>query len=337
MFTKNASLHSFNTFGIDCNCLLFKRIQSLDEVKSIWKSNIFDRNSPLILGGGSNILFTKDYQGLVLKNEIPGIKIIKETENEVWIDVGAGIVWHQFVMYCVDNNYGGVENLSLIPGTVGAAPIQNIGAYGVEQSQVFESLETFNLFTGETLTLKKDDCNFGYRNSIFKNEYKGQWLISSVVYRLQKNPAQFNISYGDIQKQLEVNGHKPSLKSVSDAIIAIRQSKLPDPALLGNAGSFFKNPTITKDQYNQLQNSFSEIKGFEAPNNHMKLAAAWLIEQCGWKGKKTGHTGSHEKQALVLVNYGGANGNEIKQLSIDIIRSVKEKFGVELETEVNII
>ncbi len=294
----------------------------------------------LILGGGSNVLLSRDYPGLVIRNNIKGREIVAENEDEVLLKVYSGENWHELVIYCVDRNWGGIENLSLIPGTVGAAPMQNIGAYGVELEQVFHSLEALDLHSFELKAFNKHACAFGYRESVFKKQLKGRYFIYSVTLKLSKKPV-INASYGDILALLEsqgLNADTAGIKDVSEAVIQIRQSKLPDPKELGNSGSFFKNPVIKTDQFISLKKEFPEIKGYDQPESGLvKVPAAWLIEQCGWKGKRIGNTGSHVKQALVLVNYGDAKGQEIWQLAMDIIQSVKLKFGIELEPEVNII
>jgi UDP-N-acetylmuramate dehydrogenase len=274
---------------------------------------------------------------MVIKNSIKGISIVKENENHVWVKAMAGEVWHEFVLWCINHNLGGVENLSLIPGCVGAAPMQNIGAYGAEIKQVFDRLEAVELLTGQVVTFTNMQCKFGYRESIFKNEAKGKYIITSVTFKLNKNP-EFNITYGAIQQTLhEMGVSSLSLKAISDAVIQIRKSKLPDPAVLGNAGSFFKNPEVDKSLYDQLKVEYPTLVGYPTLGNKIKLAAGWLIEQCGWKGKVIGNTGSHKDQALVLVNYGNATGNEIYSLALDIQASVKQKFGVEIVPEVNVV
>lgn len=337
---ENFSLRTYNTFGIDASAAYFSKFHSVNELKEILNhhKNISQK---MILGGGSNILFTKNYEGLILKNEIEGIEIIREIENEIFIKVGAGINWHQFVRYCVNLNLGGVENLSLIPGNVGASPMQNIGAYGVEIKDVFYELNALHLQDQTILSFSNNDCHFGYRESVFKNKFKDQFAIIDVTFRLQKKPI-FNISYGAIAAQLEkMNITELSVKSISDAIIEIRTSKLPDPKFVGNAGSFFKNPVISHREWNdliQLKKLIEEtVPFFKIDDDHYKIPAAWLIEQCGWKGYRKGEAGCYDKQALVLVNYGNASGKEIYNLSTEIIISVKEKFGITLEREVNIV
>ncbi|HMI77777.1 MAG TPA: UDP-N-acetylmuramate dehydrogenase [Ferruginibacter sp.] len=331
---ENISLKSFNTFGIDVSAKYFAPFNSVNELHELLE---FDKRATLILGGGSNILFTKDIDGLVIKNEIVGIKEIKEDEHHVYVQAGAGVNWHHFVLHCIHNGWAGVENLSLIPGNVGASPMQNIGAYGVEIRDVFFSLEAFHIGDKKILNFSLNDCEFGYRESVFKRKFKNEFVITNVTYRLNRIP-DFNISYGAIEQELEKMGVKElSLQAVSQAVINIRSSKLPDPAVIGNAGSFFKNPEITNTQFSILKTQFPGIVGYELPHDKVKLAAGWLIEQAGWKGVRKGDAGCHEKQALVLVNYGNAKGKEIYDLSEEILKSVKDKFGVGLEREVNII
>lgn len=292
----------------------------------------------MFLGGGSNVLLCNDYAGLVIRNAIKGKQIVHEDDDHVFLKVYSGESWHETVMYCVERNWGGIENLSLIPGTVGAAPMQNIGAYGVELENVFDHLEAFNLHTFELETFNKSQCAFGYRESVFKRQLKGQYFIYSVTFKLNKKPI-IHADYGDIQAILNEKGlsaETAGIKDVSDAVIHIRQSKLPDPKVLGNSGSFFKNPQITIEHFEALKQKFPDIKGYPQ-NDGMKVPAGWLIEQCEWKGKRVGNTGSHAKQALVLVNYGGATGSEIYQLAQDIIQSVADKFSIHLEPEVNIV
>jgi UDP-N-acetylmuramate dehydrogenase len=334
---ENISLKPFNSFGINATARYFGRFSSEDDLQPMLDSGIQSQRPALILGGGSNLLLTKDYDGLVLKNEIMGIKEVHEDNEYVYVKAGAGENWHRFVLYCIERNWAGVENLSLIPGNVGASPMQNIGAYGVEIDDVFWDLEAYHLQEKKIVTFTKNDCAFGYRESVFKRQYKGQFVILNVTYQLRKNP-RFNTSYGAIEQELERMGVKElSIKHISDAVINIRSSKLPNPAEIGNAGSFFKNPTVSKEQYNALKSSFGHIVGYANMDGSVKLAAGWMIEQCGWKGFRKGDAGCHTKQALVLVNYGNASGNEIYDLSEEILQSVKEKFGVILEREVNII
>lgn len=344
---KNISLKKYNTFGIDVaasSFAAFKNIEELSELLELNKPYTLNiKPSTLILGGGSNILFTKSFDGLVLKNEIAGIEKIKEDEEHVYIKAGAGVNWHSLVLHCISNNWAGIENLSLIPGNVGASPMQNIGAYGVEIKDVFHSLEAFYIDEKKIVNFNLKDCEFGYRESVFKRKFKNQFVIASVTYRLNKKP-NFNTSYGAIEQELEKMGVKElSIQAISQAVINIRSSKLPNPAEIGNAGSFFKNPEIEKSHFDKLKNDFPAIVGYNLENGNVKLAAGWLIEQCGpqesvtWKGYRKGDAGCHAKQALVLVNYGNAKGEEIYSLSESILKSVKEKFGVTLEREVNII
>jgi len=340
---KDFSLRKYNTFGVQAFAKYFATFFSGQELKECLTEN---RNKlpKMILGGGSNILFTKDFDGLVLQNEIPGIDIIFEDEEFVHIRVGAGVKWHHFVLFCVNRNLGGVENLSLIPGKAGASPMQNIGAYGVEIKDVFYQLEALHLKELVKQKFSASDCKFGYRESVFKNKYKDQFAILNVTYRLRKNPV-FNISYAAIESELEkMKIQQLTVKAVSDAIIRIRTSKLPDPAIIGNAGSFFKNPLITKEKLLKIQsqqlfkNDFGgHIPFYKTDEDNLKIPAGWLIEQCGWKGFRKGDAGCYEKQALVLVNYGNATGGDIYNLSEEIKISVKEKFDIELEREVNIL
>lgn len=334
---ENISLKPYNTFGIDAHAKYFASFSSAAQVKTLLQNAKFPtRFSTLILGGGSNILCTKDFDGLVLKNEIKGIEVVREDEEHVYVKVGAGENWHGFVQYCLDHNFAGVENLSLIPGNVGASPMQNIGAYGVEIKDVFEELEAVHIASGRLQKFSLEDCRFGYRESVFKNIFKNQFVITSVTYRLYKKP-RFNISYGALQQELEKMGVKElSIHVISQAVINIRTSKLPDWKLIGNAGSFFKNPQVTLAQYEQLKKAFPALVSYPQQDG-MKLAAGWLIEQCGWKGFREGDAGCYPKQALVLVNYGNASGAQIFDLSEKIIASVKQKFDVNLEREVNVI
>ena len=330
----NSSLKKYNTFGIDVEAKYFASFNTVDEINELLE---FKEPSTLVLGGGSNILFTKNFDGIVLKNEIKGIEVINEDDDYVFIKAGAGENWHQFVLHCINNSFAGVENLSLIPGNVGASPMQNIGAYGVEIKDVFHSLNAFHLNEKTMVTFNLNDCAFGYRESVFKKKLKNQFVITDVTYKLNKKPV-FNTSYGVIEQELEKMGIKQlNINAISDAVINIRSSKLPDPAVIGNAGSFFKNPEVSNHQFQELIQMFPSIVGYHLPNGNVKLAAGWLIEQCGWKGYRKGDAGCHAKQALVLVNYGNAGGEEIYALSESIITSVQQKFGVHLDREVNII
>lgn len=337
LLKESFSLKSYNTFGIDVVAKYFSQFSTISELSSLLNNKIVQKENKLILGGGSNILFTDDFNGVVLLNKIKGIEIVREDQNFAYVKAGAGEIWHDLVLYCIEKDLGGIENLSLIPGTVGAAPIQNIGAYGVELQDAFDCLEAFCIETQQIETFCAPDCCFGYRNSIFKNQLKGKYVITSLTLKLSKNH-HFKTSYGAISTTIaELGYHSLSLKSISEAVIAIRKSKLPDPLELGNAGSFFKNPEITREHFERLKTTFPDIPSFPGSNDLIKIPAGWLNEHCGWKGKVVGKTGIHKLQALVLVNYGGAKGTEIKQLSEDIKKSVFDKFGIKLETEVNII
>lgn len=336
-FQHNISLKPYNTFGIDVSARSFAAFSSIDDLQEGLSHPSSTIHSPLILGGGSNILFTKDFDGLVLKNELKGIELVHEDADHYYVKAAAGENWHRFVMYCVENDYAGVENLSLIPGNVGASPMQNIGAYGVEIKDVFNELTAYHIQEKTILKFCLSDCEFAYRESVFKRKYKNQFVIVDVTYRLNKQP-KFNTAYGAIEQELQQMGvNELSMKAISQAVINIRTSKLPDPKVIGNAGSFFKNPTIKNEVYNALKEKYDHIPGYPAKEGYTKVAAGWLIEQCGWKGYREGDAGCHAKQALVLVNYGNAKGNEIYTLSEKIVDSVKQKFGIELEREVNII
>ncbi len=340
-FKENFSLKQLNTFGINVTAKYFNTFNNIEELAEILYDKEMKKENrqlpTLFLGGGSNILFTKNFDGLVLKNEIIGIKKINEDADYVYVRSGAGVGWHEFILFCIKNNFAGAENLSLIPGNVGASPMQNIGAYGVELKDIFYELEAYNIHEKKTVVFSKNDCAFGYRESAFKNKYKGQFVITSVTFRLNKIPV-FNTSYGAIEEELaKMKIEQVTIKAISDAVISIRKSKLPDPAVIGNAGSFFKNPAISNEQFQQLKKTFPNIIGYPVNENETKLAAGWLIEECGWKGYRKDDAGCHEKQALVLVNYGNASGDEILQLSQKIIESVNNRFFVKLEREVNII
>lgn len=334
---QDVPLKKFTTFGINATARYFASFPSLSVLSDLLESSYYGHGKTMVLGGGSNILFTSDYDGLVLKNEITGIDVVGEDADHVLVKAGAGVNWHQFVLYCLERNYAGVENLSLIPGNVGASPMQNIGAYGVEIKDVFHQLEAFHMQDKGLKTFTLEECQFGYRESVFKRQYRNQFVITSVTYRLNKVPT-FNTSYGAIRQELEKMGVSDlSIQAISQAVINIRTSKLPDPREVGNAGSFFKNPQVPNGQYEELKKQYPQIVAFPVDENHTKLAAGWLIEQCGWKGYRNGDAGCYPKQALVLVNYGGATGEEIFELSEKIIESVKNRFGVELEREVNVV
>lgn len=329
------SLKKLNTFGIYVtgNVAIINKIDDIGRI-----ADATGQGAALILGGGSNLLFTKNPEGWIWKNELHGIEIADESDEFVWLKAGAGENWHQFVLHCIEKNWGGIENLSLIPGLVGASPMQNIGAYGVEIKDVFHSLEAIDLKTGALRTFNLQECSFGYRESVFKHALKGHYMIASVTYRLRKKNHELKLDYGDIRKELEIQGiSHPGIADVSRAIIAIRSSKLPDPNVLGNAGSFFKNPVVSEAIEQKIREKYPELVAYSAGEGLKKLAAGWLIEKAGWKGFRRGDAGVHSKQALVLVNYGSATGAEIWQLSEDIVRNVEEIFGVLLEREVNIL
>ena len=337
LIQQHISLQPYNTFGISAEAAAFCIIRTKEDVISLIQNELKSYAYSLVIGGGSNILLCNNVEGLVIKNEIKGIEIIEETDTEVWVKSYSGTVWHELVMYCVERNYGGIENLSLIPGTVGAAPMQNIGAYGEELKNVFVSLEAIHLQTGNTKIFTKEACKFGYRESVFKKEEKGKYFIYAVTLKLEKYPT-INTTYGDIQKIIdEKKIEHPSIKDVSEAVIQIRESKLPNPKILGNAGSFFKNPEVEKNSARNLLEKFPTMPHYTMPNGKIKIPAGWLIEQCGWKGKQIGHTGNHAKQALVIVNYGNATGTEIWKHALAVQQSVVEKFGICMESEVNII
>lgn len=329
-------LTTYNSFGVRVDAALFIEVRELDELQQVLSSPIARENEILILGSGSNILFTKDFDGLVIHNNIKGIQIIEEDETSALVNAAGGEIWQDFVDFALSHNLGGIENLSLIPGTVGAAPIQNIGAYGVELNETLISLEAIEKSTGKTKTFMNEDCQFGYRNSIFKNEFKDQFIITSVLFRLTKN-SKVNTSYGAIETVLNEKSIKnPGIRDVSTAVIEIRRSKLPDPAEIGNAGSFFKNPVIDKLDYEGLKLEFPEIPGYPGKDT-VKVPAAWLIDQCGWKGYRQGNVGVHKNQPLVMVNFGGGTGEEVYNLAMEVRKSVADKFGIELEPEPRII
>ncbi|MBL7871849.1 MAG: UDP-N-acetylmuramate dehydrogenase [Cyclobacteriaceae bacterium] len=335
---KNVNLKLYNTFGIEAHARYFCKISAEEQLEELLSSEVYKNEHHLILGGGSNILFTKDVEGLIIKVDLTGIKKQQETDDTIDLYVKAGEGWHNLVLYCVQHNLGGIENLSLIPGTVGAAPIQNIGAYGVEIKEVIKKVEAIDLSTGARRSFTNAECMFGYRESIFKHDLKEKYFISSVTLTVTTKNHLLNTSYGAIHDTLKaMHVIEPSIKTISDAVIHIRKTKLPDPATVGNAGSFFKNPTITLSHYEYLKKTNPSIPGYPSVNQLVKVPAGWLIEQCGWKGKRMDNVGVHAQQALVLVNYGTGKGNEILQLAKNIISSVKEKFDITLTPEVNII
>ena len=331
---NNISLKEYNTFGVEVYAKRFVIISSFYDLQQLLKIE----KELFLISGGSNMLLTKDIEKLVVFINIKGVSINKENEESVHITVNSGENWHEFVLWCISKNYGGVENLSLIPGNVGTCPIQNIGAYGVEVKETITKVEALKIETGKLVTFSNTECNFGYRNSIFKNEAKGKYIITSVSFQLTKTIHQLNTSYGAIETALKEKKYlNPTIKDVSEAVIAIRKSKLPDPKEIGNSGSFFKNPVISTQQFIELQKKHPTIPSYKISENETKVPAGWLVEQCGFKGKRFGDAGVHEKQALVLVNYGNAKGIEIYNLAKKIQKTIFEKFQISLEIEVNII
>lgn len=335
MISQNVNLKPYNTFGIEVFANRYITFSSVEELKTALNEK--GNDELLILGGGSNILFTKNFDGLVLKNEIEGFEVIYENDDEAYVKAGAGEIWHSFVLECINRGLGGVENLSLIPGSVGASPMQNIGAYGTEIKDVFVDLDAYHIESGEIQTFDKIQCAFGYRESVFKRELKDQYIIISVTFRLTKSH-KINSSYGAIKEELDKKGiNYPKIRDISNAVIAIRSSRLPNPVEIGNAGSFFKNPVVSQSVVDLLKSKFDKFPNYPAPDGKTKLAAGWLIEQAGWKGKTFRNYGVHKNQALVLVNYSDCTGSEIYDLSTKIIEDVEKKFGIILEREVNII
>jgi UDP-N-acetylmuramate dehydrogenase len=333
---NNFSLKNYNTFGIEAKAEQFVAVHSLSELKSILEQN--KNQKKFVLGGGSNMLLTKNIEALVIHIDLKGKKILKEDADFVWVESQAGENWHQFVLWVIDQNFGGLENMSLIPGNVGTTPVQNIGAYGAEIKDFFISCDAINIENQEMRTFTKEECNFGYRESIFKHEVKDQYIITAVVFKLTKQNHKINTSYGDITAELAKNNITvPGLKDVSNAVIAIRKSKLPDPAELGNSGSFFKNPILLKSDFEPIHQKFPEMRFFDISETEVKVPAGWLIEQAGLKGKRFGDAGVHKNQALVLVNYGGATGQEILEVSKTVQDTVFNTFGIHIEAEVNII
>lgn len=337
IWTSDVSLKPYNTFGMDVKGKWMVEVTCLDELREAIADERWINSNRLVLGGGSNVLLTQDFDGVVLLNRFMGISHAVLNDDEVLVSAASGEVWHSFVLHCIAHGWSGVENLSLIPGCVGASPIQNIGAYGVEIKDVFHSLDAVHTTTGELRSFGKEECAFGYRESIFKQKEKGNWIITNVVFKLFLKP-NLKTGYGDIQKELEsMHVADLTIKEVSRAICNIRASKLPNPAVLGNAGSFFKNPVVLKSHYAQLQIQYPSIPSYPIDEDNVKVPAGWLIEQRGWKGKRFGACGVNEKQALVLVNYGGAEGREVFDLSQQIINDIQENFGIVLEREVNIL
>jgi UDP-N-acetylmuramate dehydrogenase len=332
----NFSLKNHNTFGIEAKAKQFVAVHSIAELKTVLKQN--KSENKFILGGGSNMLLTKDVDALVIHIDLKGKRITAENEDYVWVESQAGENWHEFVLWTIDQNFGGLENMSLIPGNVGTTPVQNIGAYGTEIKDTFISCEALTTINQELKTFTKEECHFGYRESIFKNEVKDLYIITSVVFKLTKRNHNINTSYGDITNELAKNNiSNPSLKDVSNAVIAIRQSKLPDPKELGNSGSFFKNPILLKTDFEKIHQQFPEMKYYDVSETEVKVPAGWLIEQAGFKGKRFGDAGIHKKQALVLVNYGNATGQEILNVSKNIQETIFKTFGIHIEAEVNVI
>jgi UDP-N-acetylmuramate dehydrogenase len=329
-------LKKYNTFGIDAKAKQFVAVHSVDELREILTQHAPDKK--FILGGGSNMLLTQDIDALVIHIDLKGKQVLKQDDNFVWVEAQAGENWHEFVLWTIAQDFGGLENMSLIPGNVGTTPVQNIGAYGTEIKDTFVSCDAMHIKTRQMRTFSKDECQFGYRESIFKNEVKGQYIITSVVFKLTKHSHKINTSYGDIQGELaKANIANPGLKDVSNAVIAIRQSKLPDPKELGNSGSFFKNPIISKSDFDKIHAKFPEMKFFIVSDSEVKVPAGWLIEQAGFKGKRFGDAGIHKNQALVLVNYGNATGQEILNVSKEIQKTIFDTFGIRIEAEVNVI
>lgn len=334
---ENVSLKPYNTFGIEVYASYFVTVSDVSDLNRIFQDTRWKSVPKLILGGGSNVLLTRNFEGLVIKNELKGLSVESEDENYALVKASSGEIWHEFVLFTLTKNLGGIENLSLIPGSVGAAPMQNIGAYGVEIKDVFYELEAYEIAGGNIRKFNLEECSFGYRESVFKRALKDQYFILNMTLRLSKNVA-VNTSYGAINEELQKKGiSQPGIRDVSDAVIAIRRSKLPNPAEIGNSGSFFKNPVVPVSTLQHLKEQFADIPSYPVDENHAKLAAGWLIERAGWKGKTLGNYGVHKLQALVLVNYGGATGKEIYDLSEEIVNSVHQKFGVTLEREVNIL
>jgi UDP-N-acetylmuramate dehydrogenase len=332
---KNISLKKYNTFGLDYTADCMMNIKTEKEAIALFKGEISWKKPLLVMGSGSNILFTNDFKGSILRAEFGGIKIEEQTGDNVIVSAGAGVSWDNLVEWTVNNCFSGLENLSLIPGSVGASPVQNIGAYGIEVKDFIEKVKTISVSDGSIRLFNKAECEFGYRNSIFKKSEKGKYLVTRVYYKLIVKPV-LNLSYGSLKEEVDKLGSE-TLINVRQAVINIRKNKLPDPDVIGNAGSFFKNPVVTVAVASRLKKIYPLIPSYKDQSGLVKLAAGWMIDQCGWKGKRTGDAGVHEKQALVLVNYGKATGKEIYSLSEAIKKSVENKFGVELEREVEVV
>ncbi|MFM2291766.1 MAG: hypothetical protein RIS29_1579 [Bacteroidota bacterium] len=333
--TEQASLLPFNTFNIDAKAAYLIEYATVEELQEVLNLKVVTENKLLHVGSGSNLLFMADYDGVVLHSDIQFIQQVNETAEHVFVETGGGVVWDDFVAWCVEKGFGGVENLSLIPGEVGASAVQNIGAYGVEVKDVIETVYAVEIATGRTRVFSNADCRYGYRESIFKGELKGQYIVSSVTFRLDKQPV-FKLGYQHLEDEVRKNGDL-SLENIRQTIIAVRESKLPDPKVLGNAGSFFMNPVVPKNQYLELQEQYPQMPHYYVSETEEKIPAGWLIDQCGWKGKCVGNAGVHKNQALVLVNTGGATGAEIVHLAEEIQKTVNEKFGILLHPEVNYI
>ena len=333
---KKYDLTDLNTFHVKVEAKFFVEIKKEHELIELFKTPEFKDNEKLFLGGGSNVLFTKDFDGIVILNKIKGIEVVEDNSDSVLVRAMGGESWNDLVNFAVDRGYWGIENLSLVPGTVGATPIQNIGAYGVELKDTLENVEAYEIKTGQKRIFSKEECEFGYRDSVFKTKLRGQYFIGAVVLKLSSNENK-NVRYKALQEYLDKNKIKvENVKDISNAVSEIRRSKLPDPKVLGNAGSFFKNVYINQEKFERLKKEFSDIPSFNE-GNFIKIPSGWLIETCGWKGKKVGNVGVHDKQALVIVNYGGATGEEIKNLAFQVIDSVYQKFGLKLVPEVNFI
>ncbi|MDD4198153.1 MAG: UDP-N-acetylmuramate dehydrogenase [Paludibacter sp.] len=334
-FYQNHSLLNYNTFGLDVKTKYFFEFYSEEDLKEVLQHNYVRDNPLLVIGQGSNLLFLNDFDGVVLHSAIRGIQVVEETEDAIIIEVGSGVIWDDLVGYCVKQGWSGIENLSLIPGETGAAAIQNIGAYGVEIKDVVQKIKAIRIADGQSSVFEQEECHYAYRESIFKKTLKGQYVVTSVIIRLSREPI-FNLSYNHLEKEVLKNG-VINLENIRNTIIQVRESKLPDPKILGNAGSFFMNPVVTRAKYEALQSQFPEMPHFFVSEQEEKIPAGWLIEQCGWKGRTIGKVGVHAKQALVLINCGGAKGKEIADLAHQIQQSVAEKFGIALTPEVNFI
>lgn len=337
LIRENQSLRAYNTFGIDVRARFLARFSSVNELRTLLEDPVSRKHPRIILGGGSNVLFRGDFDGLVLRNELRGIELLREDDNHYYVEAAAGENWHAFVTHCVERGWAGVENLSLIPGSVGAGPMQNIGAYGVEICDVIDSVLAMHVEDLHLHRFTQDECSFGYRESCFKRKEKDRWVILSVQFRLMKRPV-FHTRYGSIQEELDkMQVDQLSIRHISEAVIRIRRSKLPDPEVLGNAGSFFKNPVISQEHYQILLKTYSDLPSYPVDESRVKVPAGWLIERAGWKGYRSGKCGVHERQALVLVNYGGATGPELVALSEEIQADILRRFQIELEREVNLI